>query len=42
MARLEGRLDVLTGSPEYKRALDDLRDGRADPYEAADHLLESS
>jgi LAO/AO transport system kinase len=41
-ARLEGRLDELTGSPEYLGALNDLHEGRADPYEVADRLLESS
>ena len=30
------------GSAEYAEALDDVRGGRADPYEVADRLLESS
>jgi len=42
IARLEGRVDDLAGTAEYRAALDDLRQGRADPYEVADHLLESS
>jgi hypothetical protein len=33
---------VLTDSSEYRQALDELREGRADPYEVADRLLESS
>jgi LAO/AO transport system kinase len=41
-ARLAGRLDDLIGSPEYRGALEDLHEGRADPYEVADRLLESS
>jgi LAO/AO transport system kinase len=42
MARLEDRLDTLSGSAEYEASLEDLRQGRVDPYEVADHLLESS
>jgi LAO/AO transport system kinase len=42
MARLEGRLDALSGSSAYKEAIEAVREGRADPYEMADHLLESS
>lgn len=42
LARLEATLDVLTDSSEYRQALEELREGRADPYEVADRLLESS
>ena len=41
-AVMERRLDGLAGSPEYAAALDDVRGGRADPYEVADRLLESN
>ena len=41
-ARLEGRLDALTATSAYKEALEAVREGRADPYEMADRLLESS
>ncbi len=42
VAVMERRLDGLAGSPEYAAALDDVRGGRADPYEVADRLLESN
>jgi LAO/AO transport system kinase len=41
-AVLERRLDGLAGTSQYTTALDDLREGRADPYEVADRLLGSS
>jgi LAO/AO transport system kinase len=41
-AVFESRLDKLAQTPAYRDALDDLRAGRADPYEVADRLLESS
>jgi LAO/AO transport system kinase len=42
VARLDARLETLRGTARYQEALDDLRTGRADPYEVADQLLESS
>jgi LAO/AO transport system kinase len=41
-ALVERRLVALAGSPGYTTALEDLRRGRADPYELAERLLESS
>ena len=34
--------DVVAGSVEYKEAVEAVREGRADPYEVAEALLESS
>jgi len=42
VARIEQRLDVLKGAAVYIEALEAVREGRADPYEVADQLLESS
>ncbi len=41
-ALLGERLDRLASSEEYRRAIEDLRSGRVDPYEVADNLLGSS
>jgi LAO/AO transport system kinase len=41
MVRMEARIDLLIESAGYKEALEAVRQGRADPYEAADQLLES-
>jgi len=42
LAVLGRRVDAVAGSPAFRRALEDLVHGRADPYELADRLLESS